>query len=238
MPHNVYLDESIRSSYFLCAVVISSSETARLRAHLKKLRTAGQTAIHMQTETTARQAQIADSLHDVPCKALIIDVAMPRRADLAARKQALEQACSHTFLQDAQLITLDSSNSITQDRQTIAQATTVKNLNFPHYRHMNSRHEPLLWLPDIIAWCYGRGGTWRDAVEPLVTEVIELYSSYAGSTKPKYSASIRILDGFSRRVWRIPCSEVRIPDQKYPGCQYMGAPGIFRQTVNSPPMRS
>jgi hypothetical protein len=38
----------------------------------------------------------------------------------------------------------------------------------------NSRHEPLLWLPDIIAWCYGRGGTWRDAVEPLVAEVIEI----------------------------------------------------------------
>jgi len=85
----------------------------------------------MQTETTARQAQIADSLRAVPCKALIIDVAMPRLADLAARKQALEQACSHTFLQDAQLITLDSSNSITQDRQTIAQATAVKNLTFP-----------------------------------------------------------------------------------------------------------
>ena len=39
---------------------------------------------------------------------------------------------------------------------------------------MNSRHEPLLWLPDIVAWCYGRGGSWRDDVEPLVDEVIEL----------------------------------------------------------------
>jgi hypothetical protein len=128
----------------------------------------------LQTETTARQAQIADSLHAVPCKALIINVAMPRLADLAARKQALEQACSHIYLKGAQLITLDSSNSITQDCQTIDQATRRKDLNFPHYRHMNSRHEPLLWLPDIIAWCYGRGSTWRDAVEPLVTEVIEL----------------------------------------------------------------
>jgi hypothetical protein len=99
---------------------------------------------------------------------------MPRFADLAARKQALEQTCSHSLLQGAQLITLDSSNSITQDRQIIAKSTSQKDLNFPHYRHMNSRHEPLLWLPDITAWCYGRGGTWRDAVEPLVAEVIEI----------------------------------------------------------------
>ncbi len=174
MPQNIYIDESVRSSYFLCAVAVSTSETARLRYHLKKLRTAGQSAIHMQTETTARQAQIADAIHSVPCKSLIVTVAMPRFADLAARKQALEQACSHSLLQRAQLITLDSSNTITQDRQIIAKATSQKDLNFPHYRHMNSRHEPLLWLPDIIAWCYGRGGTWRDAVEPLVTEVIEI----------------------------------------------------------------
>jgi diadenosine tetraphosphatase ApaH/serine/threonine PP2A family protein phosphatase len=125
----------------------------------------------MQTETTSRQAQIADAIYAIPCKALIVNVVMPRFADLAARKQALEQACSHSLLQRAQLITLDSSNTITQDRQIIAKATSQKDLNFPHYRHM---HEPLLWLPDIIAWCYGRGGTWRDAVEPLVTEVIEI----------------------------------------------------------------
>jgi hypothetical protein len=128
----------------------------------------------MQTETTARQAQIADAIYAIPCKALIVNVVMPKFADLAARKQALVQACSHGLLQRAQLITLDSSNSITQDRQIIAKATGQKDLNFPHYRHMNSRHEPLLWLPDIIAWCYGRGGTWRDAVEPMVTEVIEI----------------------------------------------------------------
>ena len=49
-----------------------------------------------------------------------------------------------------------------------------RNLALRSLDDINSRHEPLLWLPDIVAWCYGRGGPWRDAVEPLVDEVIEL----------------------------------------------------------------
>jgi hypothetical protein len=79
-------------------------------------------------------------------------------------------------LQQGQLLilTLDYINRHRADNSILREIAQNSDFQFPHYRHMNSRHEPLLWLPDIIAWCYGRGGTWRDAVEPLVTEVIEI----------------------------------------------------------------
>lgn len=39
------------------------------------------------------------------------------------------------------------------------------------YRHHRAHEEPLLALPDAIAWSWHRGGQWRKRVEPLVTAV-------------------------------------------------------------------
>ena len=40
------------------------------------------------------------------------------------------------------------------------------------YEHLRAREEPLLWVPDAVAWCYGAGGDWRRRVSPLVDAVI------------------------------------------------------------------
>ena len=35
------------------------------------------------------------------------------------------------------------------------------------YSHQPSATEPLLWVPDAVAWAGGRGGHWRKRVEEL-----------------------------------------------------------------------
>lgn len=39
------------------------------------------------------------------------------------------------------------------------------------YRHHRAHEEPLLALPDAIAWSWHRGGQWRKRIEPLVMAV-------------------------------------------------------------------
>jgi hypothetical protein len=48
----------------------------------------------------------------------------------------------------------------------------LEGIIFPKVIHVNPNHEPLLWLPDIIAWAYGRGGEWKKSVEPLIEKVV------------------------------------------------------------------
>lgn len=36
------------------------------------------------------------------------------------------------------------------------------------YEHRRAREELFLAIPDAIAWCWARGGTWRQRVEPVV----------------------------------------------------------------------
>jgi len=34
--------------------------------------------------------------------------------------------------------------------------------------------QPLLSIPDVVAWCWARGDIWRRRVAPSVSEVIEV----------------------------------------------------------------
>ena len=41
------------------------------------------------------------------------------------------------------------------------------------FEHLTPDQDPLLWLPDCLAWPVGAGGDWRRRVEPLLA-VVEL----------------------------------------------------------------
>jgi hypothetical protein len=40
------------------------------------------------------------------------------------------------------------------------------------YEHVLPHEEPLLWLADAVAWCYGAGPRWRPRVESPITRVV------------------------------------------------------------------
>jgi hypothetical protein len=174
MPFNTYVDESIRKSFILCLVQVNSSELHEVRKHLRSLKHHRRSFIHMQEESKETQLRVAKGIMQLPVRATVIAVSLLQVSHSTARANAISRAVRHPAFIDSQLVSFDLSNNLARDRQVIQQTARTMSASIPHYRHMNSRHEPLLWLPDIIAWCYGRGGTWRDAVEPLITEVIEL----------------------------------------------------------------
>lgn len=40
--------------------------------------------------------------------------------------------------------------------------------------HLPPTSEPMLWVPDVIAWAYGSGGEWRRRTQPVVVEVVDV----------------------------------------------------------------
>ena len=40
-----------------------------------------------------------------------------------------------------------------------------------HYEHRRAHVEPLLSLPDAVAWCWVRSGEWRRRIAPIVAHV-------------------------------------------------------------------
>jgi hypothetical protein len=58
------------------------------------------------------------------------------------------------------------------DRQCLIEATRAAGAGDRiSYQHAHRRSEPLLAIPDALAWCWAKGGQWRRRVEPVITGV-------------------------------------------------------------------
>lgn len=174
MALNCYIDESIRGEYILCVVYVKADQLNTIRHQVKNLRHPNRASIHIQEESKSTQNSIRRQISTISCRAQIFTASTRNQPISVARTTTLRRAVLHSSRLEVNLITLDASNSLLRDRKNINDIAASHNIRVPHYRHMNSRHEPLLWLPDIVAWCYGRGGVWKEAVDPLIDEVIEL----------------------------------------------------------------
>jgi hypothetical protein len=81
----------------------------------------------------------------------------------------LRKLCDQPKVQTASHMTLDFSTTEERDRRIFEENRRRFKSHFPIYRHCPSRHEPLLWVPDAIGWCWGRGGVWKQLIKPCVT---------------------------------------------------------------------
>ena len=174
MSYNTYIDESARSGYILAGVNVPQSQQNAIRRELRNLRAPDSSHIHMYRESRRRQEMISKIVAELDLNAWVISVAPGTAKEPLARDLAMKSISEIQSIRNSGILTLDYINRHRADNSILRNIAQNAEYQFPHYRHMNSRHEPLLWLPDIVAWCYGRGGPWRDAVEPLVEEVIEI----------------------------------------------------------------
>jgi hypothetical protein len=84
------------------------------------------------------------------------------------------ERCLKSVFQDyakSKSITIESGSVDHLDRNLINRFVS-EGIRFPKVVHVEPNREPLLWLPDIIAWAYGRGGEWKRSVEPQIEKVL------------------------------------------------------------------
>jgi hypothetical protein len=76
----------------------------------------------------------------------------------------------------AHRLVIDSRNE-----QDIYDERTLRRLLGSHpsasrlvYEHVDSTSACLLWIADVVAWCYGAGQDWRKRVDPIVHTVVDV----------------------------------------------------------------
>jgi hypothetical protein len=45
------------------------------------------------------------------------------------------------------------------------------------YEHHHRHAEPMLAIPDAIAWCWSKGGIWRRRIRPIVSDVMKVQAA-------------------------------------------------------------
>ncbi len=128
----------------------------------------------MKREQARRRRAILLAVTDAGVEATIYDAARRFPTDLAARKACLETMVKDlASLEENVRILIERDDSlVTADRRHLYElvrgAGAVDRLG---YKHGKAHEEPLLALPDIVAWAWVRSGEWRRRLGPVVKQV-------------------------------------------------------------------
>lgn len=90
--------------------------------------------------------------------------------DENARGRCLRAAVVDLLKLDARRLVLDSREGRDHhDRRVLREALGPRPSSTGlTYLHQDSTQEPLLWIADVLGWCYNAGGDWRRRVAPAV----------------------------------------------------------------------
>lgn len=166
----VYADESKRGGYVMAAVMLSDPEAARKA--VRRLVLPGQRRLHMVRERPARKHLIIDTLAAVGAAATIYDAGHGHPSELAARAACLRALVADLHGGEVQLVIERDEGLVRHDSQWLIEATRATGQRATmRFGHRHAGTEPLLALPDAVAWCWTKGGDWRRRVDSVVTAV-------------------------------------------------------------------
>ena len=172
MSGHIFMDESKERGYIIVAGVVMPEGLTAARKAMRTLVMPGQRRVHFHTESPARRRQIITTITDTGARARIY-TSSGRRREIDARAACLQAVVTGAAAVGAHMLLLEQDDSLLWwDRKRLfeltRQAGCAETLRYEHHR---GAAEELLWIPDAIAWCWSRGGTWRQLVRPLIDDV-------------------------------------------------------------------
>jgi hypothetical protein len=164
---HVFVDESVRQSYLLCAVWISQSKLDDKRDGLRGLRRPRQRRIHFGKERPGRRRQLLDAFVRLDVEVRIYSGDGPA---LKARRRCMRALVSDFAANSVARLVIESGDHEDEvDRQVIYEMRNlVPELKDASYEHMRAYEEPMLWLADAFAWAYGAGPPWRRLIDEVL----------------------------------------------------------------------
>jgi hypothetical protein len=172
------IDETKAKGYVVVAVVCPDTSLSTARRTVSRLVLRGQRSVHMKNESPRRRRQIASAISDlrsVDVRAIVIDAGRGPEPEHVRRDRALRAIVERAARDPAPKLVLDLDHTLTaRDARAIAAAVRESDVESISYMHQRLTAEPLLSMPDVVAWCWARSGEWRQRVSPLIAEAVRL----------------------------------------------------------------
>lgn len=167
MKRHAFVDESVRgSSYYMCVTLISSDMVAMTRRRLGSLKLPGQRRIHFAAESDRRRRALLREIAVLKTASVIYRA--DNRDQITARSAIIKRMLSDLCKAGVDRLVLESRKGQDgRDRSTIHRVSRTTPKPIPAYTHLNPVSEPMLWIPDAVAWAWGRGGRWKTILHEL-----------------------------------------------------------------------
>ncbi|GII76261.1 hypothetical protein Sru01_12430 [Sphaerisporangium rufum] len=174
MKH-AFVDESARGGYLICAVAIAPADLPASRRALRKLCKPGQQRIHMASESDSRRREILSMIDGIEVAAHVYQAELAKSAQRVVRDDCFRAAVPSLIAMGVSRLIIESCNQDRQDRLVIHEALSKADAHdLLVYGHDRPALEPLLWVPDALAWAYGKGGDWRRRTRGAIQGVIKV----------------------------------------------------------------
>lgn len=170
---HLFADETKERDYLMVACTIPVGDLNDARSEMRGLVLPGQRRVHMKKESDPRKRLITSAICDTGIRATVYNAGRNRRSELDARAACLKALAYDAAAAGASMLVLEQDDSLRRwDNQRLVEITrTLGCCDTLRYQHLRAATEPLLVIPDAIAWCVAKGGNWEQRIEPVVTAV-------------------------------------------------------------------
>jgi uncharacterized protein RhaS with RHS repeats len=168
---HIYVDETKERGYVLVASTHLGSEVDAVRKDLRRLVLRGQHRIHMAKESDRRRKVIIDALVAAGVTATVYDAGRRYADDHAARTACLRAIVDDVERDEPTLLVIEQDDSLlhSERRELLELVRAAGRRDTLRYQHLRARSELMLVVPDAIAWCWAKGGEWRQRVDAMTT---------------------------------------------------------------------
>lgn len=175
MPVHAFVDETKVRGLLVVAAVLEPRDLAPSRAAMRSLLLPRQSRLHFVKERDDRKGQILNTVTGLPVRISLYDAGRLRDGR-AARRLCLEHIVADLATLSAHRLVIEQDDSLFRsDQETLYRAVRRSGVESTLvYEHLSPRLEPLLWIPDAVAWSWAKGAPWRERVSPVVHDVKEL----------------------------------------------------------------
>lgn len=159
------MDESKRQSkYFICAATVTAADCNDMRKQVRALRPKGSEIIHMSKIGDQDRSRVLSGVARLDVESRLYVARMGSTPEREVRDALLDLAAAELDTMGVRNLKIESCG---QDRED-GKVLTRKDLNL-RYSFASSKDDPLLWLPDVYAWAWGRSRSMRRKVEHRIS---------------------------------------------------------------------
>jgi hypothetical protein len=133
------------------------------RKALRALLLPGQERLHFNNESDARRKKI---LATISAFQLLVDLYRTQRNDVGARQRCLEAIVRDIAADAERLVVERDEGALDYDRRAMHEACHRYGCIGLRRELLVPKADPLLWIPDAVAWSWMKGGDWRRRVSP------------------------------------------------------------------------
>ncbi|BAH51903.1 hypothetical protein [Rhodococcus opacus] len=154
---HAFIDESKRGEYALCAGTVATVDLTLLRRQMNALRPPGHTRIHMTGVGKKLAPKIVSEVARLEATSRLYVVGSKKMNEGQARDVALAAAIRDLAQMPVTNLVIESCDQDREDNRIIREQLGAAPFRYTHDPPTN----PLLWIPDVHAWAWGRGGSMR-----------------------------------------------------------------------------